>query len=181
MEKLIAMHCAPALAGIKPANLVTIMKSEFKNFYQEIKRLNCDLNAKDIYIEILCECNERVLLMIYRKAVLQKHLENEKNREFLEKYGYGGAEGLSDYFEILKRKLEGDFPHEIGIFLGYPIEDIYSFINHPRDGCLLCGEWKVYHNRDEAEKIFRRFNACRYALMKRVAAGKSLAQIFCAA
>ena len=27
---------------------------------------------------------------------------------------------------------------------GYPLHDIYGFINHKHQGCLLTGEWKVY-------------------------------------
>lgn len=44
-------------------------------------------------------------------------------------------------------------------FLGYPLRDIYAFINHRDEGCLLIEEWKVYHNAGEAEKLFRRFKA----------------------
>lgn len=181
IEQLIAKHCAPALAGIKPSNIVSCQKSEIKNINDEIKKLNKQLNKKDIYIESLCECEKRVLLIVYRRAVLEAHLNNQKNKAFLTQYGYSEAEVISDYLDILRAALKCDmFPHEIGVFLGYPLRDIYSFINHRDDGCLLIGEWRVYHNPEEAEKMFCRFKSCRNALVRKISEGRTLAQIFCA-
>ena len=67
IEKIIAYYCAPALAGIKPANIVSCSKSKIKNIHNCIKILNNQLNPKDIYAYILCECENRVLVMVYRK------------------------------------------------------------------------------------------------------------------
>lgn len=182
LEALIARHCAPALAGIKPANIASCQKSRIPDIHGEIERLNSQLNGSDIYLEIICECEKRALVMVYRKNVLEKHLQKRNNRVFLSKYGYPETDGISDYIEYLKTRLMHDaFPHEIGVFLGYPLRDIYCFINHRGEGCLLIGEWKVYHDAENAQKLFVRYNACRKALVKRVADGRTLAQIFCAA
>lgn len=182
LEELLAYHCAPALAGIKPANIAACQKSKFPDLYADIDKLNNELNRNDIYIEILCECKKRVLLIVYRKNVLGKHLRERNNRAFLSMYGYSENGDTAEYINYLKTRLTNDtFPHEIGVFLGYPLRDIYAFINHRDKGCLLIGEWKVYHNAGEAEKLFRRFKACRKALVKRVMNGRTLAQIFCAA
>lgn len=60
--------------------------------------------------------------------------------------------------------------------------DIYCFINHRNRDCLMVGEWRVYHNSEEAAKMFSRFKLCRAALVRMVTQrGKTLAQIFCAA
>lgn len=182
LEALLAYHCAPAFAGIKPSNIAACQKSKFPDLYKDIDKLNDELNRKDIYIEILCECERRALLIVYRKKVLEKHLRERNNRAFLSGYGYPENGDIDDYINFLKKRLANDtFPHEIGVFLGYPLRDIYAFINHRDEGCLLIGEWKVYHNAGEAEKMFSRFRACRKALVKRVTDGMTLAQIFCAA
>lgn len=181
IEILIAKHCAPALAGIKPSNIVTCQKSLVADIEKEVQRLNEQLNVRDIYIEILCECAERALLMVYRKSVLFKHLNFTLNKGFLMQYGYKSARQIEEYFEILKQRLTCDnFPHEIGVFLGYPLRDIYCFINHRDEGCILIGDWKVYHNPEEAQKTFCRYRACKRAVTNKVSSGKSLAQIFCA-
>ncbi len=181
-EVLLAYHCAPTLAGIKPANIVACQKSRFNSLYSEIETLNNQLNKKDIYIETVCECEKRVLIIVYRKNKLGKHLKADSNTAFLSNYGYSVDGSLNDYLSILRKRLDCDnFPHEVGVFLGYPLHDIYGFINHRDEGCLLTGEWKVYRNVEEAEKLFGRFKSCRKALLQHVTErGKTLAQIFCA-
>ncbi len=183
LEALLAHYCAPAFAGIKPSNIATIQKSQIPNLHCEIDRLNKELNCRDIYIEILCECERRALVMVYRSAVLQKHLSRSGETTFLGRYGYEECISPSDYIGKLKSRLGCDgFPHEIGVFLGYPLRDIYCFIHHRSRGCLMVGEWRVYHNADEAARLFSRFKSCRAALVRMVTEkGKTLAQIFCAA
>ena len=180
MEKLIAYHCAPALAGIKPSNIVTCYKDRIENLHEKIESLNCQLNKKDIYVEILCECEKKALVMVYRKNALEKALNGEVVREFLIKQGYPEKGKVEDYIAVLKKHLtREEFSHEIGAFLGYPMHDIYGFMYHKDEGCLLCGEWKVYENADAAEKLFHRFKCCRRALCEKIDSGKTLAQMFC--
>lgn len=179
MENIIAYHCAPALAGIKPANIVTCYKNKIKDIHKKIEKLNCELNSKDIYFEPLCECERKVLIMVYRKKALEKALYDERTRAFLISCGYPPVGGVEEYIACLKHRLNGkEFSHEIGAFLGYPLHDIYGFMYHRNEGCLLCGEWKVYANAEEAEKLFDRFNKCRRAVVERVRDGKTLAQMF---
>lgn len=181
MENIIGYHCAPALAGIKPSNLVACYKNQGYNVASEIKRLNEELNCKDIYFEPVCECEKRVLLLCYRKKILGRVLNQPEIKEFLSVFGYSEADNPDTYIAILKRRfVKGKFPHEIGIFLGYPLHDVYGFIFHKDEGCLLCGEWKVYKNPEEAQKLFDRFSACRKAVLRRVLQGFTLAQMFCA-
>lgn len=182
LEFLIANHCAPALAGIKPANIATCQKENIPDIHKRLKMLNTELNVRDIYIDILSENDKSLMLMVYRKNVLTGHLAERKNKAFLSKYGYNDLKTSDEYLNFLRSRLRyDDFPHEIGVFLGYPLRDIYCFINHRNEGCVLTGDWKVYHNVDEAEKIFKRFKACKRAVANKVASGKSLAEIFCAA
>lgn len=179
LESLIAFHCGPALAGIKPANIAACHKAQIPDIRKHIKRLNGQLNRSDIYLEILCECDKRVLVMVYRGKVLERHIRKEDNAEFLAKFGYPKG-GVKECLEILKQRLKAEsFPHEIGVFLGYPLYDIHGFINH--DECILTGDWKVYDHAEEAKKLFSRYKACRRALVKRIADGRTLEQIFCAA
>ena len=182
MENVIGYHCAPALAGIKPSNIVSCHKNQGYEVDEEIKRLNNQLNCKGIYFEPLCRCDKRVLLMVYRKKVLQKILEDAEVKQFLRSFGYPEAVDADTYIDFLKKRFSGmEFPHEIGVFLGYPMHDVYGFMFHKDEGCLLCGEWKVYKNPEEAQKLFDRFTACRKAVSGRLLRGHTLAQMFCAA
>lgn len=180
-ELLIAKHCSPALAGIKPGNLISVGREQFPNLYNEIQRLNSQLNRKNIYLETLCECKKRVLIFVYRKKQLSEYLLKNDIHTLLKSYGYGECKSLEDYIAKLKSRLTtAEFPHEIGAFLGYPSHDIYGFINHKDSGCLLVGEWRVYKDAECAEYLFNRYRRCRNAVLRRIDQGKTLAQIFCA-
>lgn len=179
MERLIAYHCAPALAGIKPANIVSCEKRRFKNAAAEIARLNAQLNKKGIHFTILCECERRILLMVYRENKLSQYLQAEEIGEFLREAGYPEKFELGEYIERLQRRMGNEsFPHEIGAFLGYPLCDIYGFIN--KEKCLLTGEWKVYKNAEDARLKFQRYSVCKCALVKRIDEGRSLSELFAA-
>lgn len=41
---------------------------------------------------------------------------------------------------------EQQFPHEMGLLLGYPIEDVVGFMEHSGKEYLYSGYWKVYEN-----------------------------------
>ncbi len=180
LEKIIAYHCAPALAGIKPANLVACYKDKIPNIHPEINRLNKEMNIKGIYFEILCECDRRVLVMVYREDKLKQYLQKDGISAFLRSVGYPREYTLGSYINVLKKRLKTEsFPHEIGAFLGYPLCDIYGFINH--EPCLFAGDWKVYHNEQKTRELFTRYKICRKAVLKRLSNGRTLAQIFCAA
>ncbi len=183
LDKILANHCAPALVGIKPSNLVSCFKCQYPHLMEDVKALNEKLNKKDIYIDVLCECPKRVLLMVYRKKKLTEHLHKTEIKEFLSSYGYNMNAGLEEALHHLGECIScnADFPHEIGAFLGYPLQDIHSFIETKGQGCLYTGEWKVYSDVTNAKKTFCRYKNCKKALLARVEKGQSLEQIFCAA
>lgn len=177
VDHLLAYHCAPALAGIKPSNIIFVKKSEAPGLKTRIAELNILLNSKNIHLEVLHECETRIVLMVYRKDVLSKHLRKPEIREFLLSYGYHEMSSLENDISHLREKLKEDaFPHEIGVFLGYPLCDIIGYIN--KQECLHTGDWKVYANVEESKALFERFRACRKATCKRVNCGYCLAQIF---
>ena len=39
------------------------------------------------------------------------------------------------------------FPHEMGLLLGYPVEDVTGFMVHGGKNSLYSGYWKVYARR----------------------------------
>lgn len=187
IEHFFAYYCGPALAGIKPSNIASYSKEKNPHILSEIERLNNALNIKDIYIEILCDCKERLLIMLYRREKLCRYLNSPQIKSLLENYNYPKEFSLSAYLECLRKRIAAgcsgsdEFPHEIGAFLGYPIHDIYGFINHKDEECLLTGEWKVYADADKAKKTFCRYTACRKAIVKRLNEGKTLEELFCIA
>ena len=62
----------------------------------------------------------------------------------------------------LRRRLaeNEEFPHEIGLFLGYPPEDVCGFIEN-KAACAQCvGCWKVYGDVESAKRKFAQYEKC---------------------
>lgn len=158
MENIIVTHCAPTLAGLKTANLVNCKKDEA---HKCITEYGAKLRKKGIETAVLSETDTSVLLYVYRRNRLEKDLENPETQELLRTFGYknNGADG---YIAHLRERIAENpcFPHEIGLFLGYPVEDVRGFIEHKGKDFKCMGYWKVYCNECEAKKTFARYKKC---------------------
>ena len=76
---------------------------------------------------------------------------------------------------------EREFPHEIGVFLGYPPADVQAFCRFGGANCKLCGYWKVYGDVEHARSCFARYDDCRECLCGGIGRGRTLAQLLAAA
>ena len=77
--------------------------------------------------------------------------------------------------------MQQHFPHEIGLFLDYPVADVVGFARKGGADWKLCGYWKVYHDVEAARERFACFDACRACLCRMLAAGNTISQLLCAA
>ncbi len=59
------------------------------------------------------------------------------------------------------------FPHEIGMFLGYPVADIRGFIENEGRKYLMIGYWKVYSNLSQARMIFKEYDRAKECAVSR--------------
>lgn len=181
LEQTLVYHCAPALVGIKPSNLISCDLAQYPDLDLHLEELNTRLNQQGIFFRILCRCENRAMLLVYRRSVLERHLLEVENAAFLFQAGYPVG-SLEDTLSHLAQRLAlEDFPHESGIFLGYPLADVKGFLRHRGRNCKLCGYWKVYHDPESAQALFQRFDRCRAALCAQVAKGKTISQLFRAA
>ena len=171
-EYAIGRHCGVTFAGLKIASLVSLRKGE----EDVIQTLSRRFAGKGFAFILLREDEERLLVYICHRARLTKYLFSPDVRAFLARFGYeyGSAE---EALEQLKCRMKGEFPHEIGVFLGYPLGDVCGFLRDP-DGCILCGVWKVYENAGEAARTFERFRRCSACICRHMDRGRSLTQIF---
>lgn len=106
----------------------------------------------------------RALIYVYRPKQLERDISHYLSERILKGYGYDTSSHLKAVLTLIKRLEEADdFPHEIGLFLGYPPEDVEGFICNKASCFKCCGYWKVYGNEKEAEKTFERFRKCTEA------------------
>ena len=123
-----------------------------------------------------------MLLLVFRPRQLSRWLEHPQVSAMLARAGYPVERGTGAMLRHLRRQLQGEqFPHEIGLFLGYPPADVEGFLRDGGRSCKLCGPWKVYGDVEEAARRFSAFRRCRSALNQRMAQGLTLAQVFPAA
>jgi hypothetical protein len=175
-ELTIGRHCAAALAGIKPACIVSCGE-DAERYVEEIAG-GFVRKGVGVSFEVLKRNKNRFLLIVYRKPVLESCLLKTENRSFLTGLGYPEQVGAEAYISKLKEKLkERNFPHEIGIFLGYPREDVEGFIVDPT-AYEASGAWKIYSGAEEKKRIFERYRRCSENICGRLLRGSTLESIF---
>ena len=173
----IIRHCAPTLAGIKVGSLFSCRYEDGTAFVQEVARKNRALNKKGVYFKVLKLKSGIALVYVYRKNQLEQVLANPELRCFLEEMGYTSFDVMR-CLDTLRQHIQGkDFPHEIGVFLGYPIADIRAFIEHGGANYKHVGCWKVYHDEEEAKATFARFHKCTQNYFARYATGFDITQL----
>lgn len=182
IEKLLVEHCAATLASIKTASLFSAAVSSKQMLREQIDYWNARMKEKGICLFVLRVWDGRALIYVYRKRRLKADLKRPEVRTFLKSYGYIN-EDLEDALEHLKsRFLESStFPHEIGVFLDYPLEDVKGFIKNKGQNYKLCGIWKVYCNENDAKKLFQKYQKCREIYLQLWERGKSVMQLTVAA
>ena len=178
LENEIVKECAPTLAGIKMANLFNYRFVSEDEFDSEIKTANMNLNEKGVYIEVLRKTDMSSLIYVYRPSMLFKAVNNDDVWNILSSYGYI-ERSIQACINTLKERLmtQPCFPHEIGLFLGYPVEDVKEFIFNKGQNCKCCGVWKVYYNEQESVRTFARFKKCSEVYQKVFIGGRTLNQL----
>lgn len=171
-EFTIGRHCGITFAGLKAASLVSIDSGE-KGVLAHIAE---KFIKKGFCFVVLGGCQTKLLVYVYHLERLQQILFSREAIEFLRQCGYEYS-SVEEAIELLKKRMTGEFPHEIGVFLGYPLSDVRGFIADP-NGCIMCGLWKVYSNAEEATKTFERYKRCSACICRHMQRGRSLAQIF---
>lgn len=170
ISTFIAFGAAPTVMGKKPSSLIALNSKVkgHKSLWQRYGREVCE-DLKLQYF-VLKEGNENLLVLFYKKAVLESFVHNQRSLQFLTRMGYGEAVTLEQKLNILRERFKTLCPHEVGIFLGIPVEDVEGFIKHKGKGCLTCRDWKVYRNPGRAESLFRDYDAARSSFAMAVVA-----------
>ena len=182
IEKSLIWHCSPTLASLKTASLFTVGFSNEDELDSVLYSWNKHLFDKGVAMVKLQVKNSRALIYVFRRSRLLRDLSCPKISRFLQKNGYVGSDINSAISTLRSHLTEIDeFPHEIGLFLGYPIDDVIGFIRNKGQNCKRCGFWKVYCNECEAEKTFARFKKCKAVYMRLWEQGRSVRQLTVAA
>ena len=171
----VALQCAPFLKGLKISSVITMeqkMCEELSEIFEET----------GVEYRILSCRDGRCLVFFFRRSELEYHLMLPDNQRLLEAYGYH----MRNLDEMLKRLAQSvrqissrklGFPHEIGVFLGYPKEDVEGFIQNEGRKYLMIGYWKVYSNPEKARMIFLEYARAKVCAVNEYLDGKNIREI----
>ena len=175
-ESALVRHWAPTLAGWKAGSLFRA-RGQRAETRRTVCRWNQRLAAAGVTLRILREEPDGALVFVFRREGLERVLSAPESRRFLAERGYGGG-GADTLLEELSRRLAGgEFPHELGLFLGYPLSDVVGFILNRGQNCKCTGCWKVYSNEAETCRRFAQFKRCQQIYAYQFQNGRTLSQL----
>lgn len=182
LDRYIIEYCAPTLAGMKTGGMFRIKFSSESKMNVEIQNMKNILKPKKVSLTVLKSTGTNALIYVFREDKLKNDLKNPDLDNLLDELGYSKG-GINTVLRQLKERMteNGDFPHEIGAFLGYPPKDVIGFVKNKGSNCLCSGWWKVYHNAENAKKMFLKFDKCRELYKKLYLSGKTALQLAVAA
>lgn len=175
LDMQLAFQCAPVLMNYKISNLLIVEKEKIKQVVQLFQKtqLSCRL---------LMVSEEKSAFLVYRESELVSYLERTEVRTWMEAFGYKSRELNKILKEFSRRytqyvQADGEFPHEMGLLLGYPVEDVVGFIQNEGENFLYSGYWKVYTNLPEALEHFERYNRAKETAVRMISEGKDIFHI----
>lgn len=177
-EEMIVRHCSPTLAGLKTGSLFNCPFRSKEELIGEINHLNRTLANKGLRVLPLRYTAGKALIYIYRPSRLRSDLLCEDVAPLLRDRGYPREAPDRCVLRLMDRLRENsDFPHEIGLFLGYPPEDVLGFIEHGAADAKCVGCWKVYGDAEKAQALFRTYEQCTAEYISRLFHGSTVERL----
>ena len=178
LEQYLISQCACTLASIKTGSLFSWQGPADGDFRRQMAYWNDCLSQKGICLRVLRIGQRSVLVYVYRPVRLAADLSRPETAGFLRSLGYAALD-VDSALTTLKGRLQNDaeFPHEIGLFLDYPLDDVVGFIENQGKNCRCTGCLKVYSDEQQAKRTFARYRKCREAYTRMWQEGKSLVQL----
>ena len=144
---------------------------------KETLDLMLGLNRQELEIQIALQCAP---LLTGRK--ISNLLTVDRSFRSAVEFGCSGCMLSKILYRVSERyrahmEGKGDFPHEIGLLLGYPPEDVIGFIENRGQNPLYIGYWKVYSNLEECRKVFAGYDQAREKVIHMVSSGMTVKNI----
>lgn len=175
VEFQLALQCAPLITGLKISNLLLVQNRQVYKLWKLLgqERFSCYLLYTD---------KEKSVVLLYQRRELCRHLLRNDIWEFMKRCGYRekNLESILWTFACRYRRYrigKQRFPHELGILLGIPLEDVEGFIRNEGKNCLYSGYWKVYHDVTAKKNLFRMYELSRELLIELVSNGVGMEEI----
>ncbi|NLY09118.1 MAG: DUF3793 family protein [Tissierellia bacterium] len=173
---ILSSRLAPVFEGLRPSCLFCL-RNTGRGLYSSWKRNETNiLSSLPFNSYILKDDGTSIHILIYSRDELAKYIDKPGISTLLKNYGYDDG-GLDSHLNWLKHRFKEGCPHENGVFLGYPLPDVISFINNKRP-CLITGYWKVYCHKQDAEQQFAAFDRAKEKVISHIINGAPIHQVF---
>ena len=175
LEVQLLLQCAPMIAGLKASNLL-IFASENE---ADARRI---LNGTKISCARLARMDKKTTMLIYHEQWVKEYLASREVSELLRVLGYEGK-GFYEVLHSVRKKYrsymkkEGEFPHELGLLLGYPAEDVKGYMDNKGRNYLCTGYWQVYADPAAKLNLFQKFELARERLIRAIFDGKEIQEL----
>lgn len=179
-EELMVHYCAPTLAGLKTGSMFSCEVEDKAALTRGLVAYNRILVPRGLRAVPLRFSDRRALIYVFRPDRLAHDLAGEAAKGILSERQYPVGQAERCTAELARRvQSSADFPHEVGLFLGYPPEDVAGFIENGSHGAKCVGAWKVYGDEKQARKTFRRYAACTRAYRRAYGRRAALEELIC--
>jgi hypothetical protein len=175
LASFLAYESAEILAGVKPASLINLVNRPHhcgRNFYRLWKECGPALLKKSGLVgRELVDRGDSLLLLVHDPSLLDGLLHRPATRAMLHRAGYaltGGTAAVLTELQERCRAGEG-FPHEIGIFLGYPLKDVAAFLGWAAIPFTVQGPWKIYGQPEKSLDLAASHQRCREHMVRKLA------------
>ncbi|AJE02646.1 DUF3793 family protein [Geobacter pickeringii] len=173
LASFLALEAAEVLAGEKPANLIGIANRPRpcgRNLYTLWKQWGASvLPESGLAVCELADRGDSLLLLIYRSEALGGLLRRPSASAVLGRAGYADLSDLDAVLGELAARITGEgFPHEIGVFLGYPLKDVAAFMGLVTIPFACQGPWKIFGDPRESLRLAEIFRTCRARMAERL-------------
>lgn len=173
LASFLALEAAEVIEGAKPANLVSVANRRRpcgSNPYELWKRFGgAVLTGSGLAAMELADRQDSVLLLIYSPSAMERLLQRANVSAVLKRAGYVNVEDTESVLDQLAARMgDAGFPHEIGVFLGYPLKDVAAFMGWVSIPFACQGPWKIYGDPRESLRLAETFRCCRKRMAERL-------------
>jgi hypothetical protein len=179
------------IARSKPAAIFGFTPRAWKTGDSHLKRL---LSARviSLYAKIarpygvnlswVAPKGNAAMLLAWRPDMVERLLDNEQNLRLFNECGLP-TNNARDLVSALVARLRSsyvggaDFPHEIGLVLGYPVEDVRGFMADGGRGAKVVGCWRCYGDVQKAQARFEELGITQARLKRLYSEGVSVREL----
>ena len=204
LERQLLTWATPTLAGVKPASMFNVMRyhcvgrradgspvmAELTDAVLDsvLSDVNGRIATAGVQVEAFARRKGSTMIYVHRPALFDEFAGAEPVATMLEIEGYDVRDQKACLVRLRDRIASFDrcprdgygrdrYPHEIGFFLGYPLDDVLAFVRQRQQGVLLRGCWNVYGNVEHARSVFNMYDTLTGVRTALYNSGVSLAEL----